>query len=104
MPPPPETVQCQGDSYVVKYGTLGLELSDTKVYEPKIRDLLGTASHYCEAVVFEWRTVPSGTALGSSATRTPPSSTPPASRAAWARWYNLNPRPYTLDPEPNPEP
>ena len=27
--------------------TLGLELSDTKVYEPQLRDLLGTASHYC---------------------------------------------------------
>ena len=26
--------------------TLGLELSDTKVYEPYIRALLGTASHY----------------------------------------------------------
>jgi hypothetical protein len=26
--------------------TLGLELSDTKVYEPSIRALLGTASHY----------------------------------------------------------
>jgi len=26
--------------------TLGLELSDTKVYEPEIRALLGTASHY----------------------------------------------------------
>jgi len=30
--------------------TLGLELSDTKVYEPEIRALLGTASHYCRAV------------------------------------------------------
>ena len=31
--------------------TLGLELSDTKVYEPEIRALLGTAFQYCEAVV-----------------------------------------------------
>jgi len=31
--------------------TLGLELSDKKVYEPEIRALLGTASHFCEAVV-----------------------------------------------------
>ena len=31
--------------------TLGLQLSDTKVYEPEIRALLGTASHFCEAVV-----------------------------------------------------
>ena len=33
------------------------------VYEPLIRALLGTASHYCEAVVLELRTVPSGIAL-----------------------------------------
>ena len=33
-----------------------LELSDTKVYEPSIRSLLGTASHLCEAVVLELRT------------------------------------------------
>ena len=44
--------------------TLGLELSDTKVYEPEIRALLGTASHSCEAVVLESRIVPGGTALG----------------------------------------
>ena len=28
-----------------------LDLRDTKVYEPEIRALLGTASHFCEAVV-----------------------------------------------------
>jgi len=28
-----------------------LELSDTKVHEPQIRALLGTASHFCEEVV-----------------------------------------------------
>ena len=28
-----------------------LELSDTHVYEPQIRALLGTASHFCEVVV-----------------------------------------------------
>ena len=28
---------------------LGLELSDTKVYEPEIRALLGNASRFCEA-------------------------------------------------------
>jgi len=27
-----------------------LELSDVKVYEPQIRALLGTASHFCEVV------------------------------------------------------
>ena len=39
-----------------------LELIDTKVYEPQIRALLGTASHSCEAVVLKLRTVPIGTA------------------------------------------
>jgi len=28
-----------------------LELSETQVYEPYIRALLGTASHFCEVVV-----------------------------------------------------
>ena len=36
--------------------TLGLEMSDTKVYEPEKRAFLGTASHLCEAVVSESRT------------------------------------------------
>ena len=30
-----------------------LELSDTKVYEPQIRALLGTASRFCEVVVLK---------------------------------------------------
>jgi len=30
-----------------------LELSNTKVYEPQIRALLGTASHFCEVVVLK---------------------------------------------------
>jgi len=34
------------------------ELSDTKVYEPYIRALLGTASHFCEVVVLELITNP----------------------------------------------
>jgi hypothetical protein len=42
--------------------TLGLELSDTKVYAPYIRALLGTAAQYCEAVVLEPSTAPFGTA------------------------------------------
>ena len=33
-----------------------LKLSDTTVYEPEIRALLGTAAHFCE-VVFKLRTV-----------------------------------------------
>ena len=35
-----------------------LELSDTQVYEPQIRALLRTASHFCEVVVLKLRTVP----------------------------------------------
>jgi len=31
----------------------GLELSDTQVYEPQIRALLGTAPHFCEVVVLK---------------------------------------------------
>ena len=42
-----------------------LELSDTTIYEPEIRALLGTASHFCEVVVLKLRTVPFGTALKS---------------------------------------
>ena len=30
-----------------------LELSGTKIYEPYIRDLLGTAPHFCQVVVLE---------------------------------------------------
>jgi hypothetical protein len=32
-----------------------LELSDAQIYEPQIRALFGTASHFCEAVVVELR-------------------------------------------------
>ena len=39
-----------------------LELNDAKVYEPQIRALLGTSSHFCEEVVLKMRTVPIGTA------------------------------------------
>ena len=35
-----------------------LELSDTKVYQPEIRALLETNSHFCEVIVFELRTLP----------------------------------------------
>ena len=44
--------------------TPGLEMSDTNVYEPQTRDLLGTPSQHREAVVLKSRIVPSGTALG----------------------------------------
>ena len=39
-------------------------MSDTTIYEPEIRVLLGTASHFCEAIVLELGTVPKGTTLG----------------------------------------
>ena len=35
-----------------------LDLSDTTVYELSIRALVGTASHLCEALVLELKTVP----------------------------------------------
>ena len=37
-----------------------LELSDKKVDEPQIRARLGTAAHFCEALVLKLRTVPIG--------------------------------------------
>ena len=40
-----------------------LELSDTKVCEPYIRALLGTASHFCVVLALKLRAVPIGTAL-----------------------------------------
>ena len=43
--------------------TSSLELSDTTVYEPSIRALLGPASQFCEAVVLRSRTLPNGTTL-----------------------------------------
>ena len=39
------------------------ELSDTKIYEPQIRALLETASHFCEAVVLKLGAVPFGAVL-----------------------------------------
>ena len=40
-----------------------LKLGDTRVYEPQIRALLGTDSHFCEVVVLKLRTVPQVTSL-----------------------------------------
>ena len=39
--------------------TRGQELSETKVCEPEIRALLGTALYFCEALVLKVGTVPS---------------------------------------------
>jgi len=44
-----------------------LELSDTQVYEPYIRALLGTTSHFCEVVVLE--SMRRGAASGARAVR-----------------------------------
>ena len=38
-------------------GPWGGGLSDTKVYEPQIRAILGTASRFCEACVLQLRTL-----------------------------------------------
>ena len=38
-------------------------MSDTKVYTPYLRALLGTASQFCEVVALISRTVPNGTTL-----------------------------------------
>ena len=40
-----------------------LDLSNTSIYEPQIRALLGTAPHFCQTVVLELRTVPNCTTL-----------------------------------------
>ena len=40
-----------------------LELSDTQVYAPEIRALLGTAAHFYRLVVLRSRTVPNCTTL-----------------------------------------
>jgi len=40
-----------------------LELSDSQVYVPEIRALLGAASHFFEEAFLTLRTVPVGTAL-----------------------------------------
>ena len=42
-------------------------MSDTKVYEPEIRALLGTASYFCAAVVLELGTLPNVTTLAALA-------------------------------------
>jgi len=50
-------IQVNSSSYLL---LSSLELSDTTIYEPQIRALLGTASHFCQVVVLKLRTVPLG--------------------------------------------
>jgi len=60
LEPCPEGAMLTLDSSSFSVLLSSLELSDTKVYEPQIRALLGTASHLCEVVVLKLRTVPTG--------------------------------------------
>ena len=50
-----------GSFFFLFFTPLGLKLSDTQVYEPEKRALLGTASHFCEALALQLRIVPNGT-------------------------------------------
>jgi len=63
-----------------------LDLSDTKVYEPYIRALFGTASHFCKVVVLKLRTVRARSASRQGDLLPTP--------------YSLNPTPHTLHPTP----
>ena len=47
-----------------------LELGDTKVYEPSIRALLGTALHFCKIVDLKLISVPNRVEARGSSTRT----------------------------------
>ena len=50
--------------YLLSFQLLSsLELSNTQVYKPSIRALLGTAARFCEVVFLKLRTNPNGTAL-----------------------------------------
>ena len=64
LPSPIKTCTCECDLFPTSSSSVllsSLELSDTQVYEPYIRALLGTDSHFCEVVVLTLRTVPIGT-------------------------------------------
>ena len=88
-----------------------LDLSDTRIYEPSIRALLGTARHFCSAVVLKLIIVPLGTAL--SRRTFSPSRRRASSSSSCPRSFNqdqpstLNPQPSNLPPPPstlNPHP
>ena len=88
--------------------TLGLELSDTKVYAPSVRALLGTASHYCGAVVLEsYPLHPTPYTLQTSSVsrqaaperwEVPPDRPTPCTLHTTPSPYNL-----TLHPDPTPQ-
>ena len=58
--------ESESESYLLRSS---LELRDATIYEPQMRALLGTASHFCEAVVLKLRAVPLGTVLNSGVFR-----------------------------------
>ena len=89
--------------------TLGLEMSDTKVYEPRIRDLLGTPSQYREAVDLKSRSYAQHHTLNPtpSTRHTQPYTLIPTLSTPQPQPYTLNPTPSTLHPQPstlNPHP
>ena len=48
----------RSESLLLSLQLSSLELSDTPVYEPSIRVILGTASSFCDEVVLALMTVP----------------------------------------------
>ena len=54
--PNPQTPTQAGSFFLSSLLLSSPELSDTQVYEPYIRALFGTASHFCEVVVLKLRT------------------------------------------------
>jgi len=53
MNPQPSTLNSQHSTFFFALILSSLELSGTKVFEPYIRALLGTASHFCEVVILK---------------------------------------------------
>ena len=104
------------------FNTLSLELSDTKVYEPEIRALLGSASHLCEAIVLKRTRIPLSRSWSRATEETslwrplpflpgglaplppdPPPSTlnPQLNFKPQTLFLTLNPTPCTLTPRPS---
>ena len=64
-----------------------LELSDTKVYEPYTRALLGAASHFCEVVVLKFEAVDRATRPPNLCPQTPQPQTLTAARKVDVRLH-----------------
>jgi len=69
------------------------QLSDTQVYEPEIRALLGNASQFCDVVVLKLRTAPNGITLSADTRAQVPSNNPEYNPRAnrWFLWSALIP-------------